>query len=211
MQKLLIGYSRYFGNERHFKEELDNLVLRPDAIEVVSVSDIRGFIREYFGDSVVQAIDKTPSRQKIKQLLSDVSHVIIFWDGTELTDYVYLSSLLKLTHRIIAVETTRPVNIDKDDDFDIYIGRRTPWGNPFAIGHDNMSRDDVIREYRKYFQKEFVNNPEKRKLIESLRGKRLGCHCKPLACHGDIIAEFLNTTEPCTELQLSQSEFKYGS
>lgn len=25
-----------------------------------------------------------------------------------------------------------------------------------------------------------------------LRGKVLGCHCKPLACHGDILADYLN-------------------
>ena len=34
--------------------------------------------------------------------------------------------------------------------------------------------------------------PEYRRRIEGLRGKTLMCFCKPLACHGDVIAEYLN-------------------
>jgi hypothetical protein len=37
--------------------------------------------------------------------------------------------------------------------------------------------------------------------IEELKGKVLGCFCKPNACHGDVIKEYLDntgtqTTEP---------------
>jgi len=28
--------------------------------------------------------------------------------------------------------------------------------------------------------------------LDNLQGKVLGCHCKPLACHGDILAELAN-------------------
>ena len=35
-----------------------------------------------------------------------------------------------------------------------------------------------------------MNKPELLKLIpKELKGKRLGCWCKPLPCHGDVLAE----------------------
>jgi len=68
--------------------------------------------------------------------------------------------------------------------YDIDISRRGKWGNPFRIGRDG-DRPTVIKKYRKWF---FAGN-----LcfdIEELRGKRLGCYCKPEACHGDVLVEF---------------------
>ncbi|MEP0357399.1 DUF4326 domain-containing protein [Paraglaciecola sp.] len=29
--------------------------------------------------------------------------------------------------------------------------------------------------------------------VYKLAGKRLGCFCKPSACHGDVLADFLNS------------------
>ncbi|QBC45689.1 hypothetical protein C1H71_09295 [Iodobacter fluviatilis] len=100
---------------------------------------------------------------------------------------------MKISNRIIAVEVTEVANKDVGDKYDVYIGRGTPWGNPFPIGEDGMSREDVINKYRLYFEKEILTDPIKRKNILSLKGKILGCHCKPLPCHGDVIAEYLNT------------------
>lgn len=71
-------------------------------------------------------------------------------------------------------------------DYQVYIGRGSKWGNPFKIGPDG-SRKDVIKKYR-----EWILEPERASLRESLhelRGKILGCYCKPLACHGDVLAE----------------------
>ena len=85
------------------------------------------------------------------------------------------------------------VNI-KTDKYDIYIGRPSEFGNPFVIGRDG-NRDKVINMYKEYFyarikDQEFLNR------ILPLKGKILGCYCKPLTCHGDIIAEFLDKGEP---------------
>jgi hypothetical protein len=30
-----------------------------------------------------------------------------------------------------------------------------------------------------------------RRYVEGLRGKRLGCHCKPLDCHLDVVVAYL--------------------
>ena len=72
------------------------------------------------------------------------------------------------------------------DHYDIYIGRGSKWGNPYRIG-DNGDRGDVIEQYRKWIQ----TQPDLLDSLEELRGKRLGCFCKPKACHGDILIELL--------------------
>jgi hypothetical protein len=66
---------------------------------------------------------------------------------------------------------------------DVYIGRPSKWGNPFVIGKDG-SRDDVIRKYASYL----AGQPKLLAAIPELKGKTLVCFCKPLACHGDVLA-----------------------
>ena len=73
----------------------------------------------------------------------------------------------------------------KKDLYDVYIGRPSIWGNPYRIGRDG-TREEVIEKYRKYIQ-----SSSKIHLIEDLRGKTLGCWCKPNPCHGDILVELL--------------------
>jgi hypothetical protein len=74
----------------------------------------------------------------------------------------------------------------RDDPYEVYIGRGSKWGNPFYIGkHGN--RETVIAKYKEYI----LNKPRLLKSLESLRGKVLGCYCKPLACHGDVLVELL--------------------
>ena len=78
------------------------------------------------------------------------------------------------------------------EPYDVYIGRRTTqlpgsiWGNPYVIGRDG-TRDEVIEKYRKYI----LDKPEILSQLETLRGKTLGCWCKPQACHGDVLVELL--------------------
>ena len=64
----------------------------------------------------------------------------------------------------------------------VYIGRGSPWGNPFMIGRDG-DRETVIRR----FAEEVLPGLD----IERLRGKDLICYCKPAACHGDVILNAL--------------------
>jgi hypothetical protein len=90
------------------------------------------------------------------------------------------------------------VNISSGEPYDVYIGRgrcprtgsESPWGNPFRIGPDG-SRDDVIDKYASWI----VRQPRLMSRIKELRGKRLGCWCSPLRCHGHILVEFANMPE----------------
>jgi hypothetical protein len=86
---------------------------------------------------------------------------------------------------------TTVVNIYKTKDLNyIYIGRGSPFGNPFVIGKDG-TREEVIEKYRSYFKGK-LEDPTFRTMVLRLRGKRLGCFCKPKDCHGDIIKEWLD-------------------
>lgn len=65
----------------------------------------------------------------------------------------------------------------------VYIGRGSPWGNPFVIGKDG-TRDEVCDR----FERETLPTLD----LEPLRGKHLVCWCKPARCHGDAILRALD-------------------
>ncbi len=78
-----------------------------------------------------------------------------------------------------------------------YIGRKSPFGNPYIIGmHGN--RQQVIAKYRAYFERRMREHPGFRQQVEGLRGKTLICFCAPLPCHGDVIAAWLDRQGPAT-------------
>jgi len=71
-----------------------------------------------------------------------------------------------------------------------YIGRGSIYGNPFVIGRDG-EREEVIEKHQRYFYTRIANDIVFLKAVLSLKGKVLGCFCKPLHCHGDTIVEYL--------------------
>jgi hypothetical protein len=75
----------------------------------------------------------------------------------------------------------------KRDEFDVYIGRGSKWGNPFVIGKDG-NREQVIDKYKRYV---LMRKPDLLNDLEELEGKRLGCWCSPKACHGDVLVDFI--------------------
>jgi hypothetical protein len=81
---------------------------------------------------------------------------------------------------------TTVVNKTKED-YDVYIGRGSKWGNPFPIGTCG-SRAQVIQLYKEYI----LASEGLMYDLHELKGKRLGCYCKPLACHGDVLKELVD-------------------
>lgn len=81
---------------------------------------------------------------------------------------------------------TKVVNKYKEC-YDVYIGRGSKWGNPFVIGVDG-TREEVVSKYKDWI----LQQPELLNDLEELKGKTLGCFCKPKNCHGDILIELLN-------------------
>lgn len=88
---------------------------------------------------------------------------------------------------------TTVVNLRKEP-YDVYIGRAGKgeegyFGNPYPLAMGD--RDACLERYRHYFEARLNRDKEFKRRIEALKGKRLGCFCKPLKCHGDIIVEYL--------------------
>lgn len=75
----------------------------------------------------------------------------------------------------------------------VYIGRGSLFGNPFKIGKDG-TRAEVLDKYIQYFIHRIQTDEYFKNAVLSLAGCCLGCFCKPDACHGDVICEFLNNT-----------------
>lgn len=85
-------------------------------------------------------------------------------------------------------ETTAAVN-SRTDDYDVYIGRGSKWGNPFVMrDKSDHERDRVCDAYEAWF----MNQPDLVNSLHELKGKRLGCFCKPKRCHGDFLAREAN-------------------
>lgn len=72
----------------------------------------------------------------------------------------------------------------KKAKFDVYIGRPSKWGNPFKL-RAGESRESCLDRYRKWL----MDQPGLLSALGELKGKILGCWCKPKSCHGDILAE----------------------
>jgi len=76
----------------------------------------------------------------------------------------------------------------KHDQYDVYIGRPSKWGNPFTIGEDG-NRRQVIEKYKEWVQLQ----PELMESLHELEGKVLGCWCRPKACNGDVLLSLIRT------------------
>lgn len=90
----------------------------------------------------------------------------------------------------------------KKDKYDEYIGRPSKWGNPFSHLNGTLakykanSREEAIEKYEEWIR----NNPKLLSDLPELEDKVLGCWCKPLACHGDILLKLLREQkEECNE------------
>ena len=90
------------------------------------------------------------------------------------------------------------------DDNNVYIGRKniviidkrrypekdSLFQNPFKVGKDG-TLDEVLEKYESYLKVKLEDEEFREELLK-LKGKRLGCWCKPDRCHGDILLKYLN-------------------
>ena len=73
------------------------------------------------------------------------------------------------------------------DEYDVYVGRPTKWGNPFRLESEGQ-RAQVIADYEKWLD----TQPELLAALPELRGKVLACWCAPKACHADVLLRRAN-------------------
>lgn len=103
-------------------------------------------------------------------------------------------------HTILPKRKTQVVNIythqfdafigephDERDPRTLRVGEHGFLGNPFRDG----SPEENLARYEAYFLERVRTDRRFRLAVLSLYGKRLGCYCEGDACHGEIIAEWL--------------------
>lgn len=109
-----------------------------------------------------------------------------------------------MTTQVVNVKDYKPYSLywnnQSPDSPYIYIGRAVPyqipidskWCNPFRLKdkNDMIERHEVIRKYKEYI----LANSELMNQLHELKDKVLGCWCKPLPCHGDILAELADNS-----------------
>ena len=82
----------------------------------------------------------------------------------------------------------------KKEEFDVYVGRGSKWGNPYSHKEGTLaehvvgSRSEAIQKFEEYL----LSNEELMESLSELKGKTLGCWCKPKSCHGDILLRYAN-------------------
>ncbi|UQS15360.1 DUF4326 domain-containing protein [Pseudomonas sp. HS6] len=191
--KVLIAYPNEFLSYSKFERKVDRIISSLEKVELIFVRDENGFIEKYSTSQGLQ----TTSFKSDKDALEVVTHAVLFQDEERNCFFTLYDELQekKIPTRVINLRITKVSNKDMGDSYDVYIGRGTLWGNPYQMGKEG-TRDEVIAKFAYDFDKRFLKLPEKfDENIEKLRGKTLGCHCKPAACHGDVIANYLNSQD----------------
>lgn len=191
--KVLIAYPIDFLSYSKFERKVDKIISSLEKAELIFVSDENSFIEKYSQSKGLHAVPFDSDKEALKE----VTHAILFQDEERNCFFILDNELREkeIPTRIINLKITKVSNKDNGDSYDVYIGRGTLWGNPYQIGKEG-TRDEVIAKFAYDFEKRFLKLPEKfDENIEKLRGKTLGCHCKPAACHGDVIANYLNSQD----------------
>lgn len=89
---------------------------------------------------------------------------------------------------------------------DVNIMRPSPLGNPFSHKHGTLAsyqvstRQEAVAAYKKHLVSEInLRNPAILKALKNIQqlseagSVNLVCCCKPLACHGDVIKELIES------------------
>ena len=186
MMKVMIIYHPDFASKRKFERKISRILSDAEDYIIIYEHDHQGLIKSKFPETQLVQINFEYSS-------ADATHAIVF-DSESKPIYRDLAekTLSNIPVRYIKDKITFVSNKDKGEHFDVYCGRGTLWGNPYAIGADG-DRDEVIRKFKYDFDRDYLKGGAtfKEKLIAH-RGKTLGCHCKPYPCHGDVLAKFLN-------------------
>lgn len=193
MNNLLLLYPKEFLSYEKFERKVTRILTNLSEYQLTFPADPNGFIKTYFKEKNAESKISNTWR------FEDITHAIVFDDGEEFTEELHELRKRAIPTRLIKIAITRVINIKQETQYKNlkqtatyeYIGRGSQWGNPHSMYDSGDDREEVIRK----FEYDFVHDkfPHLSKAdANHLAGKRLGCFCKPLACHGDILADYLN-------------------
>ena len=130
--------------------------------------------------------------------------------------FVFIGCSNTCTKDLAQKNTTETTVVNLETNiYDEYIGRRSEpyahmltagikpgakgWlGNPHPIGwckicREHHTRTECISTFKRDFYKAISGNEDFKNTVLTLKGKQLGCYCKPKECHGDIIKEYIES------------------
>ena len=196
MKTILIIYPKLFNCVSKFERKISHIISNIDDYCVVYKHDENHLISRFFYK--YEKNIKLIENEKID--ISNITHAIVFDDGEEFREEISNIIESRIPCRLIKIKITRVVNIKRDTQYSSrkstlnyeYIGRGSLWGNPYSMYEKGNDRDEVIRKYKYDFDHNMFIN-KKKSDVYKLLGKKLGCFCKPANCHGDILAEYLNS------------------
>lgn len=186
---ILIAYPKDFICYSKFERKINKIFSSLPYFSLAMINDYNGFIAKKMEHEQRLRDAMTTSEDHLEK----ITHAVIFNDGKSFNHIIDELKQKNILARVINTTITKVVNIDKNEKYDIYIGRGSAWGNPYAIGFDGDDREEVIRKYKYDFDKGYLKS-SKQDLLK-LRGKILGCHCKPAVCHGDVLVKYLNSLD----------------
>jgi hypothetical protein len=190
---VFIAYPAEFGCYAKFKRKIHRILSSLERYKILYISDPRDFISNFVKEE--SRLSESCELINMPDDIKNITHAIIFDDGTYFGDLKELLESYKIVYRTINIIITKVVNVDYVEKYDVYIGRGSGFGNPYAIGFDG-DRDEVIRMFNYDFDRDLLKDGvDFKNRLNLLKGKILGCHCKPLSCHGDILAEYLNSQD----------------
>ena len=193
---LLILYPKDFNCYSKFERKIKNILSNKIPQAITYMSDPNNFINAYVNEFLANVI----IIQADKLEVSNITHAIIFDDGEEFPNEIIRLKEEEITIRRIKIKITRVVNLKNEPQYKKskstetyeYIGRGSYWGNPHSMYEKGESREEVIRKFKYDFDFDKFIKIQKTEVYK-LAGKRLGCFCKPSVCHGDVLADFLNS------------------
>lgn len=195
----LILYPSAFKSYSKFERKVGNKLKNMKNVSLFHMNDYNSFI----GDACAEKGWRNCAINSIEDIkFHKITHAIVFSDGEEFLDEITKIGSLGCIVSIQRIKITRVVNIRKDakyngsnstNDYE-YIGRRSKWGNPHAIGDNGINKSEVLAKYLYDFENDLFINVRKSDFLR-LAGKRLGCFCHPHDCHGHIIANYLNSLD----------------
>lgn len=197
MPTILILYPPEFRCYSKLRRKVSGITCRLSDATLVCPSDPYGYNKCLVGE--VDAFTTLCLERYWKDNIQ-ITHAIVFDDGEEFHDEIVALREAGIILRTVRIKITRVINIKQSPNQTLelnpenyeYIGRGSYWGNPYSMFDEGESREEVIRKFKYDFDFDKFPNKEKR-LVHRLAGKRLGCFCKPEKCHGDVIADYLNS------------------
>lgn len=74
----------------------------------------------------------------------------------------------------------------------IYPYQQSVWANPFINKPGKtLTREESLARYETHIREIINKDPAKKEELLALRGKNLGCWCKPKSCHADVIVKLI--------------------